>query len=325
MISEDATMTRRAQTRTKSIARRTKRRQPYSTSTVAGDVELYTVALQPDPHLPLDVRMAGRSVWGARDGVYDRLHPDESIELVLDGHGVLVCDGTQYELERGDVFFLHRGARHTYHAATGSAWHKLFVILWPESAQELLRQLGLQTVVRVHVPQAKFAAIKRVFADMIQLAHTKPPFFRDHLSEHAYELLVELAHIHQAQDTGTVMSAAVRTSIEHAQQHGCRQVTARSMAAAAGCSLRHLSRLFFHTYHVTVHEWLIRFKMQHACALLRHTNHRIGDIAEALGYLDPLHFTKVFKRVIGRTPRAYRLAVCPGPRVPTNQRGGAPR
>lgn len=317
-------MTTRAQTRTKSIARRTKRRQPYSTSTVAGDVELYTVALQPDPHLPLDVRMAGRSVWGARDGVYDRLQPDESIELVLDGRGVLECDGTRYELERGDVFLLHHGARHTYHAAAGTAWHKIFVILWPKHAQELLRQVGLHDVVQVRLPRAKVPAIKRLFIQILRLAHTKPPFFRDQLSECAYAVLVELAHIHQAQDTRTAVPAILRTAMEHVRQRGCHQVTARSMAAAAGCSLRHLSRLFLNAYHVTVHEWLTRYKMQHACALLRHSNHRIGDIAEALGYLDPLYFTKVFKRVVGRTPRAYRMAICPSPRVPDNQPGGDP-
>lgn len=313
-----------AQKQAKVVARPTKRQQPYSTSTVAGDVELYTVALQPDPHLPLDVRMAGRSVWGVRDGVYNHVSTEESIELVLKGRGILTRNDTRYELARGDVFFLHQGARHTYHAAADTAWHKVFVIIWPEHAQTILRQMGLQDVVRVHVPPAKFAAIKRLFASLVELAHTKPPFFRDRLSERVYELLVELAHIHQAHAAGALTSAAVRTAIEHAQQRGCNQVTVRSMAAAAGCSVRHLSRQFFQAYRITVREWLTRYKMQHACALLRHTNHRIGDIAETLGYLDPLYFGKVFKRVMGRTPRAYRLTVSPDPHLPANPPERAP-
>jgi len=317
-------MTKRVPTKPWGTARRTKRRRPHSNSSVAGDVEMYGVALWPDAHLPLDVRLAGRSVWGVRDGVYNSVCSGESIELVLDGTGVLTCNAARHELERGDVFFLHCGSRHTYHALPGMAWHKIFVAMWPDSTQRMMQQLGLHKVVRVRVPRVKFARVKRLFTRILQLAHTKPPFFRDRLSERAYELLIELAQIHHAQAAGAAMPAAVHAAMEHAQQRGCRHVTAHSMAAAAGCSLRHLTRLFCKACHMTVCEWLTRYKMQHACALLQHTNHRVGDIAESVGYLDPQHFTSVFKRVTGRTPRAYRLAAHPGRRARAGQPGGEP-
>ncbi|MCX7847785.1 MAG: AraC family transcriptional regulator [bacterium] len=291
------------------------RRQPYSTSAVAGDVELYTVALTPDPHLPFDIRMAGRSVWGPSDAVRNNVSTDESVELVLGGKGVLLCNDQRYELAHGDVFFLHRGSRHTYYAVPGSVWRKLFVIFWPENATPLLRFLHLHEVVRLHVPPAKFARIRTLFHAILQLAHTKPPFFRDHLSERAYELLLELARIKQSISSHPVLPIPVQLAVQYAEQRGCREITPQAMALAAGCSLRHLSRLFLACYNLTVREWLIQFKLQHACALLRHTNNHIGDIAEAVGYLDPLHFTRVFKQVIGCSPRAYRARPRPCPRL----------
>jgi len=268
---------------------------------------MYGVAMRPDPHLPLDVHLAGRSVWGARDAVRNHLAGGESLELVLDGKGTLLCNSVSYELERGDVFLLHCGVRHTYHTMPGSAWHKVFLNLWPDNARKLLEQFGLADVVRIRVPRAALARIRQLFERIVYLAHTKPPYFRDRLSESTYALLVELAHIHQDADTQHAMPDTLRCAISFARQHIRQHVTAHAMADAAQCSLRHLSRLCSLHFNMTVHEWLTQFKMQHACALLQRTTHRIGDIAESLGYLDPLHFTKVFKRIIGRTPRAYRM------------------
>lgn len=295
-------------------AHRSRRRQ-YSTSAVAGDVELYHVGLAPDPHLPLDVHMAGRSAWGEGDSVRDHVSTAESLELVVRGEGVLYCHGREYALRRGDVFFLHRGVRHTYYARPGALWHKVFVILWPDTAKLLLQQLGLQDVVCVHIPQTKFGAVHKLFTSMVRLAHTKPPLFRDYLSERAYQLLVELAHIHQAEAAKQTRPTPLQRALAYVEEHGCLDVSVQAMAAAAGCSTRHLSRLFSRTYHLTAHAWLVRFRLQHACALLQRTDLPIGDIAEAVGYLDPLHFAKVFRRVIGCSPRAYRLRARPDVRA----------
>jgi AraC-like DNA-binding protein len=40
--------------------------------------------------------------------------------------------------------------------------------------------------------------------------------------------------------------------------------------------------------------------------MLRDTGRRIGDIARALGYSDPAHFTRAFIRWTGTTPRDFR-------------------
>ncbi len=48
----------------------------------------------------------------------------------------------------------------------------------------------------------------------------------------------------------------------------------------------------------------VRFEV--ACRLLGYPGRSIADIASALGYSDPAHFTRAFTRWAGMTPRAYR-------------------
>jgi AraC-like DNA-binding protein len=45
-----------------------------------------------------------------------------------------------------------------------------------------------------------------------------------------------------------------------------------------------------------------------ACEALEHTQQSIKDIAAALGYSDPTHFSRAFRRIAGLNPRQYRQA-----------------
>jgi AraC-like DNA-binding protein len=47
-------------------------------------------------------------------------------------------------------------------------------------------------------------------------------------------------------------------------------------------------------------------KMQRACHLLDNSDMSIKAVAAALGYSDPLYFSRLFKKTLGLSPRAYR-------------------
>ena len=47
-------------------------------------------------------------------------------------------------------------------------------------------------------------------------------------------------------------------------------------------------------------------RMEKACEMLAYTDKTIVRIAELTGYADQFYFSKVFKRVFGMSPNAYR-------------------
>lgn len=45
-----------------------------------------------------------------------------------------------------------------------------------------------------------------------------------------------------------------------------------------------------------------------ACALLLRSNEKVEDIAVKVGFHDPNYFTRMFKQLMGVTPREYRVS-----------------
>lgn len=54
------------------------------------------------------------------------------------------------------------------------------------------------------------------------------------------------------------------------------------------------------------HAYRTRIKMERAKELLADTSMTNGEIAELLGYKDPLYFSRAFKKYAGKSPNAYR-------------------
>jgi len=50
----------------------------------------------------------------------------------------------------------------------------------------------------------------------------------------------------------------------------------------------------------------INMKMQNACMQLDTSNNTIKQIAQSLGYNDPYYFSRLFKKIIGMSPKRYR-------------------
>jgi AraC-like DNA-binding protein len=78
------------------------------------------------------------------------------------------------------------------------------------------------------------------------------------------------------------------------------------MAEAAGLHADHFGRMFLKHMGVSPVRYLTQTRVSQACFLLEHTGQKVEQIAREVGFEDPLHFSRVFKGVVGVSPRGWR-------------------
>jgi len=106
--------------------------------------------------------------------------------------------------------------------------------------------------------------------------------------------------------TGKVANVVERIRSFIEQRYSDGNLTVADIGKAVYLSPTYVSLLFKQETGQTVGEYLTQVRVDKAKQLLRDPQYKFYDICYAIGYTDPSYFTKLFKKVTGVTPSAYR-------------------
>lgn len=86
----------------------------------------------------------------------------------------------------------------------------------------------------------------------------------------------------------------------------CSNLRVTDIADYFGYNEKYLTTYFKKWSKVSIKQFILQTKMEHAKAELSETNHSISQIGYNIGYADPHNFTNAFKKVTGLTPSDFR-------------------
>ena len=99
---------------------------------------------------------------------------------------------------------------------------------------------------------------------------------------------------------------AVEKAETYIRLHLADSLTVDSIAAAAGMSATHISRLFKKKHDMTLIDYITEERIRLAMKLLKNESLPVSTVAMRSGYSNYSYFTKAFKKYTGKTPREYR-------------------
>ena len=89
-------------------------------------------------------------------------------------------------------------------------------------------------------------------------------------------------------------------------EHVAEDLKLDRLAAQAGLSKFHFHRLFKRAMGVSPSRYHINLRMNLARRVLRETKKSVVDVALDVGYANPSHLAKLFRRETGLSPSDYR-------------------
>ncbi len=232
-----------------------------------------------------------------------RAHDTHLLLYCSGGRGELQLDGGHYAIGAGDALLLPAGLAHAYHSDREQPWTVFWVHYDGGASDDYNRHLDARPLRAVGVQPPLIAE----FEQLLAVAWTG--FSLPHLLHASARLKALLTGIATYSDDTRLRGRAPLDlgALQRVMQARLdRDLDLEQLAASANLSKYHFARRFRElTGQAPIH-YFIQMKMQRACQLLDTTALSVKQIGAELGYQDPLYFSRIFRRTIGRSPSDYR-------------------
>jgi AraC-like DNA-binding protein len=122
--------------------------------------------------------------------------------------------------------------------------------------------------------------------------------------------IVLMLFVHQKIDKNKKLKdTPIEKLINFMKKKIAEKLTINEMAAIISFSPSHLYNQFKSQTGYSPLDYFIHLKIQYACDYLNNTDLRIKEIAPLVGYDDQYLFTRIFTKIMGQSPRSYRLTL----------------
>jgi AraC-like DNA-binding protein len=255
----------------------------------------------------LELYYAGRQACppGHASGPFIREH--FLLHFITVGRGRFEINGRQYLLTQGNAFLIYPGQLFYYQADPVAPWTYCWIGCNGAGAEKLLAAVGLTKDAPVY-RTAHIRAVERAFDAVNRNA---PKFAaRRFLEKSLLFNLLDVMMVHNAQPDAEPRATGGFDLVDRAVTIMVRELdqalTIEGLAARLGVSRSHLFAAFKQHLGRSPKAHLKCLRLEKSLDYLRNPDLRIGEVARAVGYPDPLHYSKEFRRWLKQSPREYR-------------------
>lgn len=232
------------------------------------------------------------------------------LHVVLSGRGILQTGGTSCHIHANQMFLLKPCETAYYEADREDPWQYCWLTFDGSAAQNCMEAAGFSEGVCV---RECFADSSRLLEPIRRLLDCTEPTAASELRRMslAMEFLARVIESNRSGETAVRRRRNDSSDLYVDRALDMIHLNYASLrigdiARSIGVNRSYLTKIFREKMGISPQEFLLHFRLNLGCNLLLTTNASIQEIAQKVGYENPLTFSKIFKSVYGISPRSYR-------------------
>lgn len=233
------------------------------------------------------------------------------LHIVISGKGTLEVGGKTTQIHGSQLFLVKPGEMTYYKADSEDPWYYCWVSFSGHSAPRYMESAGFVDGVNVqdcYVDAQEFIILIQRLLECTELT----------VACELRRLGIVLEFISLAIESNAKGEQAIRhhhdyspdVYVSHALdfiRFNYSTIKVNDIAKYIGINRSYLTNIFKKRMGVSPQEYLLQYRLNVGCQLLLTTNLSIQEVAQKIGYENPLTFSKMFKNAYGVSPRNYRL------------------
>ncbi len=230
----------------------------------------------------------------------------------LSGTGTLYANNSKgttdtYQIKSGQGFMIFPHQICTYIADHEIPWEYVWIEFDGLRAKETVELAGLSPDQPVYRARYK-DILESMKQEMLYIVNHKDesPF---HLIGHLYlfiDSFVRSANSGQVNKGNSLRDFYIKEAFSFIEQNFQNDISIEEIASFCGLNRSYFGKIFRENTGKSPQDFLISYRMTKATELLKLTGLSVGDIGNAVGYPNQLHFSRAFKNTYGISPRHWR-------------------
>ena len=120
-----------------------------------------------------------------------------------------------------------------------------------------------------------------------------------------FDAFLRSAESHRIPQTTRLHGFYIDSALSFIEKNYQADVSIEDIARYIGLNRSYFGKVFKEGMGVSPQQFLIGYRMEKACELLKLSSLSIGEVGRSVGYPNQLHFSRAFRITYGTSPRTY--------------------
>lgn len=220
-----------------------------------------------------------------------------------EGEGTVVVNGKKYVLQENEAFTIPRTKKHCYYSDKKNPWSILWVHVKGEDTQYYPLDDCRIVKFRSNKVKNRMLFLFDLLFQVLEGNYTQGNFI--YISE-VLSLILAETYAREKKDEAGEQNKHVTNIIKYMYSHIGENLTLEQICTEYDLSKSYVNSIFLRCTQHAPMDFFINLKIREACNALRSTDQYIYEIAQRLGYKDQYYFSRLFKKMVGMSPKEYR-------------------